>query len=477
VGGRATDATRLAAVVLEGFGASLERGRPGGRGLATAGAGGGRVRELPCAELELTAFPPGTLRYATALCLATAASCALLRPGEYSVDPAAVAAQLLLPQFLAASHDMPAPGRPPEPMQAEQGFVWCDLPHEDDRHLFAALIEAGAFRGLAPHEFARTAQECGLAVLDFRPRPAERLPPLAVFDSSADGPCRRLSPAPIRPRALDSPPLHGIRVCDMTAMWSGPLTTWLLASLGAEVRKIEPSSRLDGTRGISGGSAGDAAGAAREAYVAATFTALNRNKSRLDLDLRDPEQRAAFHDELSCSELLVSNFSPRASRNLGIDARSLTRTRSLTCLQMPAFPDGSPERGWRAYGSGVHAISGLGVSGDGRPWTAPAPYCDMLSGFAASAVAAASLFAMTIEGRVLQAEVPMLNVAARLARLAAPRPSPPPDDPDLGARFLAAHGERAGVLVDSPDGPRLHPRSPFQGPGLPLADVPAPELA
>jgi hypothetical protein len=491
VGGNATGATVIAGELLAGLGARLEPGRRGGRGLATVQAGGGRAWELPCDELEreLDGFPAGTLRYATALCLATATICALLRPGEYAVDPIAVAAQLLLPHFLAASHRAPAPPAPPDPIPVGGGFVWCDLPSEEDRALFAALRDGEESQPRAPRELAHAAQACGLAVLDFRIEPPRRELPLASFHrpacGSRDG---RASLMLERSAGREAPPLEGVRVCDMTTMWSGPLATWLLASLGADVRKIEPACRLDGTRGIAARPSGDAAGFdAREpnasgephgTHRAAAFRALNRNKSRRDLDLRDLEQRAAFREELATAQLLISNFSPRVSRNLGIGARDLAaaRERPLTCLTMPAFPDGAPERQWRAYGSGVHAVSGLGVTSDGQPWTAPAPYCDMLSGFAASAVATASVYAMSIDGHVWEAETPMLNVAAQLARVSRPRSNPPRADTDLGERFLAAHGERAGVLVDSPHGFHLHPRSPFHGPGLPLADVPAPEL-
>jgi hypothetical protein len=492
VGGCATDATLIAGELLAGLGARLEPGRRGGRGLATLRGGGGRAWELPCDELEheLAGFPAGTLRYATALCLATATICALLRPGEYAVDPIAVAAQLLLPQFLAASHRAPAPTLPPEPVAVGGGFVWCDLPSEEDRRLFAALREEAESQPLAPRELAYAAQACGLAVLDFRTAPPVQELPLASFQR----PARRLRDGGASlvlersGRGREAPPLQGVRICDMTAMWSGPLATWLLASLGADVRKVEPACRLDGTRGVAGRASRDAAvsdaggtsaaGQPRGAHRAAAFRALNRNKSRLDFDLRDLDQRAAFREELSVAQLLISNFSPRVSRNLGIGAQDLAGARKhpLTCLTMPAFPDGAPERQWRAYGSGVHAVSGLGVTSDGRPWMASAPYCDMLSGFAASVVATASVFAMSIDGRVWEAETPMLNVAAQLARVTRPRSDPPRADTDLGERFIAAHGERAGVLVDSPHGPYLHPRSPFHGPGLPLADVPAPEL-
>lgn len=479
IGGSATGATLIAGELLAGLGARLELGRPGGRGLATLRAGGGRAWELPCDELEheLAGFPAGTLRYATALCLATATICALLRPGEYAVDPIAVAAQLLLPHFLAASHRAPAPHQPPEPVSVGRGFVWCDLPDEEDRGLFATLREGEGSQPLAPRELAHAAQACGLAVLDFRTAAPVQELPLASFRRPARA--LRDGGAPLvldRSGGREAPPLQGVRICDMTAMWSGPLATWLLASLGADVRKVEPACRLDGTRGITGPASGDAT--ALEAHGAATFRALNRNKLRLDLDLRDLEQRAAFREELSAAQLLISNFSPRVSRNLGIGVRDLAaaRERPLTCLTMPAFPHGTPERQWRAYGSGMHAVSGLGMTSDGRPWTAPAPYCDMLSGFAASAVATASVFAMSIDGRVWEAETPMLNVAAQLAQVSRPRSDPPRVDRDFGERFLVAHGERAGVLVDSPHGRHLHPRSPFHGPGLPLGDVPAPEL-
>ncbi|MBV9663753.1 MAG: CoA transferase, partial [Actinobacteria bacterium] len=37
----------------------------------------------------------------------------------------------------------------------------------------------------------------------------------------------------------------------MTVMWAGPLATRLLADRGAEVVKVEPACRMDGTRGTA----------------------------------------------------------------------------------------------------------------------------------------------------------------------------------------------------------------------------------
>jgi hypothetical protein len=456
----ASPPVRIAAGVLADLGAAVSAvpgradelcaHRPGGAGVRVA---------LRGEQVAVAGLPPATVDYALGLCLVIATCAAVLSGDDHEVIAEAVAAQLLLPQLLAASHGAPPPPPPAAPVRTADGSLWCDRRDDEARALFAALLGDRPPERWAAAELAALAQSVGLPALAFRPR-ARRGPHAWVVRAAGErGPSGGVA-APTGRTA----PLAGTRVLDLTTMWSGPLATWLLAALGADVVKVEPACRLDGTRGLDGAAVYPGGRfVAGDPDRSAIFAALNRGKRRLDADLREPVQRRAFQDELDGGELVIANMTPRALRNLGLTPAALRRSRPLAHVAMPAFPGASAQRDWRAYGHGIHAASGLGLTADGRPWVAAAPYCDALSGFAAAAVATALRVAPR---RHWRAEVPMLGVAARLARLAPPAPAPPVHDEGAAARFLHDHGERAlsGGL----------PRSPFAGPGLPVADAPAP---
>lgn len=200
-----------------------------------------------------------------------------------------------------------------------------------------------------------------------------------------------------RPRRRDQP-----LVVDLTALWAGPLATALLADLGAEVVKVEPSVRPDGT-----------------ARHRAFYNHLNSAKQVVDLDLREDPDRRRFEALLDRADLLIDSFSRRVMPNLGYGRPVLAaRWPRLAALSITAFPASAVEADWIAYGPGVHAAMGLGDCGPGRAFEpAPVAYPDALAGLAAFAAAAVLL--TRSPGSPANTEVSLAAAVAPLTRQAA----------------------------------------------------------
>ena len=74
-------------------------------------------------------------------------------------------------------------------------------------------------------------------------------------------------------------PLSGIRVIEFSHMVMGPTCGLILADLGADVIKVEPAPEGDKTRKLTGSGAG-------------FFTAYNRNKRSVAVDIKSVEGKA-----------------------------------------------------------------------------------------------------------------------------------------------------------------------------------------
>ena len=266
-------------------------------------------------------------------------------------------------------------GPPASPRPAPGGgWLCCELGAPGDEDAFARLLETLPTDADAP-TIAAAAQQWRLPVNEYRPRPATP-PELSV------------KTGPIGPVSTDSS-LEGVRVVDMTVMWAGPLATRKLAERGAEVVKVEPACRLDGTRGTP------------------MYDALNAGKRRVDLDLRDAGQRGEFMALVRDADVVIDNFSPRVMPNLGLTHDDLLNlNRRVISVSMPAFPLDSPWRHRVSYGVGVHALSGLGDNGDGTFSAPPVAYPDALAGLAAFR----TVLDLLERGEPAHTEVAMLSV-------------------------------------------------------------------
>ena len=95
-------------------------------------------------------------------------------------------------------------------------------------------------------------------------------------------------------RTTASGPLAGVKVVDMTSVIMGPFATQILASLGAEVIKVE-SPYGDESRHL-----GPKRGEERGPYLS-----LNRSKRDMVLDLQQPDAQAVFQRLFQAKDGLV----------------------------------------------------------------------------------------------------------------------------------------------------------------------------
>lgn len=101
--------------------------------------------------------------------------------------------------------------------------------------------------------------------------------------------------------------LSGRRVLELGTMVAAPFATHILASLGAEVIKIEPPAG-DTTRAlVRGGPSG-------------TLIAYSHSKKALCLDLTTAEGREIFGKLVATADVVVHNLAPAAARKLGVTA-------------------------------------------------------------------------------------------------------------------------------------------------------------
>lgn len=107
-------------------------------------------------------------------------------------------------------------------------------------------------------------------------------------------------------------PLAGLKVIEFTHMVMGPTVGAILASLGAEVVRVEPIGG-DRTRNLVGSGSG-------------YFPMYNRHKQSISLNLKDPEGLKIAQQLVAGADILVENYRPGAMDRLGLAYEALSKT-------------------------------------------------------------------------------------------------------------------------------------------------------
>ena len=161
-------------------------------------------------------------------------------------------------------------------------------------------------------------------------------------------------------------PLDGIRVVDLSQVWSGPYSTRILGDLGADVIKVEGPNRPDPERGqmdpkaASGGPYPDNDPGDEPYNRAGRFVEYNRNKRDIAIDLKTVEGVEVLKSLVITADVVIENFSVGVTQRLGIDYEQLRSVKpDLVMISMPAFGTTGPDSGFVAFGPQQECLVGL----------------------------------------------------------------------------------------------------------------------
>jgi benzylsuccinate CoA-transferase BbsF subunit len=196
-------------------------------------------------------------------------------------------------------------------------------------------------------------------------------------------------------------PLDGVRVLDFTWVVAGPVTTRILADLGADVVKVEKRNALD---------FGD-----RRAGLSGT---LMRGKRSIVLDLTDARGVDLARRLAASCDVVIDNFSARVMTNLGLDYDSLRALRDdIICVRMTGFGLTGPDRDHVSYGPTLQALTGytlLMAEPGGPPAGFGYSYSDLAGGNVGALAVLAALWQRRRTGRGQLIDLAQLEVVASL---------------------------------------------------------------
>jgi crotonobetainyl-CoA:carnitine CoA-transferase CaiB-like acyl-CoA transferase len=208
------------------------------------------------------------------------------------------------------------------------------------------------------------------------------------------------NPEEARPKG----PLHGVRILDLTSVVMGPFATQILASLGADVVKIE-TPEGDNMRHV---------GPMRNAGMGHLFLHANHGKRSVVLNLKKPEGLEAALKLAERSDVLISNVRPRAMERLGLGYDAVRqRNQGIVYVSCCGFDQEGPYASKPAYDDliqGATAVPWLmDQHGTEAPRYVPLTLADRVTGLHAVYAVTAALFQRQKTGEGQSVVVPMFE--------------------------------------------------------------------
>lgn len=174
-------------------------------------------------------------------------------------------------------------------------------------------------------------------------------------------------------------PLADLKVIDCATVVAGPGCARFLADYGADVIKVERPGG-DTARGLGWKHPVDG--------DSLWWKILGRNKSTIELDMKDPDDLEIMRELCSTADVLVENFRPGTLERLGLAPDDLIATNPrLVVTRVTGFGQDGPYRDRPAFATQAEALSGFAaVNGepDGAPLLPPIALTDELTAVVAA---------------------------------------------------------------------------------------------
>ena len=206
-------------------------------------------------------------------------------------------------------------------------------------------------------------------------------------------------------------PLAGIKVVEITSIYSGPMAGMMLGELGAHVVKVESPGSPDPLRASGLGPGPDG--------VNSIFYSLNRGKQFCSIDAKTDKGRELLFDLAASADVFIHNMRPGKAEGLGLSYEALSAANpGIICGAISGHGPDGPEAHLPAYDYGVQAKLGMvdhQRDREGRGDLVRQVVVDKTSANALVQGVLAALYMREKTGRGQRVEIPM--VAAGLAFL------------------------------------------------------------
>jgi benzylsuccinate CoA-transferase BbsF subunit len=154
---------------------------------------------------------------------------------------------------------------------------------------------------------------------------------------------------------MNKPPLDGVRVADFCWAWAGPYGALQLAHLGAEVIRIESTTRMCPSRHIPPWAENER-GVNRAGY----FNQYNQGKRSVTLNLKNPAGIDIATRLVAKSDIVIENFAAGVMDKMGLGYEALRTIKpDIIMASLSGYGAVGPEKDYVSYGPPQVALSGM----------------------------------------------------------------------------------------------------------------------